>query len=300
MFRGHKSRDHFHFYFEKRTNAALKVQKMVRGWLTRRKFMKDLRDLLTITNDTDLLLSTEEIRKRNNAQFIFYYMHKFWKTKKRNRERLAAALRIQAYYRGRFIRHSSFVEKLKLGEYPRIYFLKEQKPQFVKILKSQEELFQQNDMTLEDALDRITEDKRFETIRLEEPDLFEWKPLPLLQFIMPTLGKKTIIRENKSLNLDKVPNESLTLKNFLFSPKEEREDTAIKLNKLKKRKCHIKIQTLRAQIQQRKKKSFLNQMIFYDKYNDFFVFEAPSVRIILSLLYKILDYNRDLDPQEDQ
>ena len=35
-------------------------------------------------------------------------------------------------------------------------------------------------MTLEDALDRIVEDRKFETIRVEEPDLFEWKPLPLL------------------------------------------------------------------------------------------------------------------------
>ncbi len=41
-------------------------------------------------------------------------------------------------------------------------------------------------------------------------------------------------------------------------------------------------------------------MIFYDKYNDFYVFEAPSIRIVLSLLYKILDYNRDLDAAEDQ
>ena len=41
-------------------------------------------------------------------------------------------------------------------------------------------------------------------------------------------------------------------------------------------------------------------MVFYDKYNDFFVFEAPSVRLILSVLYRILDYNRDIDPNEDQ
>ena len=41
-------------------------------------------------------------------------------------------------------------------------------------------------------------------------------------------------------------------------------------------------------------------MVFYDKYNDFFVFEATSVRLILSILYRILDYNRDIDPTEDQ
>ena len=126
--------------------------------------------------------------------------------------------------------------------------MKEQKPQFVKILKSQEKLLEQDNMTLEDALDRITEDKRFETIRVEEPDLFDWKPLPLIQFIMPTLGKKTIIRENKSLNLDKAPNEELTLNNFLFSAKDEREYTEKQLGKLKKRKCHLKMATIRSQI----------------------------------------------------
>ena len=113
-------------------------------------------------------------------------------------------------------------------------------------------------MTIDDALDRITEDTKFETIRVEEPDLFEWKPLPLLQFIMPTFGKKTIMRENRSLNLDKEPNEDLTLRNFFFSSKEEKPETEKTLEKLKKRKCHLKLQTLRAQIQQRKKKSFLN------------------------------------------
>ena len=136
--------------------------------------------MLEYTNDTDLLLTTEEIRKRDNARFIFKHMYAYYKMKKENRERLAAALKLQAFYRGRFVRHSSFVNALNLDRFPRIYFLKEQKPQFVKILKSQIPLLQQENMTFDDALDRITEDRRFETIRVEEPDLFEWKPLPLL------------------------------------------------------------------------------------------------------------------------
>ena len=99
-------------------------------------------------------------------------------------------------------------------------------------------------MTFDDALDRITEDKKYETIRVEEPDLFEWKPLPLLQFIMPTFGKKTIIRENRSLNLDKAMNEEFTLRKFLFSAKDEKEDTDTKLALLKKRKCDLKKKSL--------------------------------------------------------
>jgi len=35
-------------------------------------------------------------------------------------------------------------------------------------------------MTLEDVYNCISEDTKFDTIRIEEPDLFQFKPLPLL------------------------------------------------------------------------------------------------------------------------
>ena len=99
-------------------------------------------------------------------------------------------------------------------------------------------------MTFDDALDCIEDDNSYETIRVEEPDLFEWKPLPLLQFIMPTFGKKTIIRENRTLGLDKKRNEDFSLNDFLFS--DDPEFTTRKMNILQKRKCHLKISRLRA------------------------------------------------------
>ena len=66
-------------------------------------------------------------------------------------------------------------------------------------------------MTLEDAYSCISEDTKFDTIRVEEPDLFQFKPLPLLQFIMPSFGKKTLIRENSTLGLDRVPMPDMSL-----------------------------------------------------------------------------------------
>ena len=72
------------------------------------------------------------------------------------------------------------MHSLKLSEFPKIYFLKEQKPQFVKILRGQMAILQQNNLTFDDAMDFIEEDTKYETIRVEEPDLFEYKPLPLL------------------------------------------------------------------------------------------------------------------------
>ena len=50
----------------------------------------------------------------------------------------------------------------------------------MKILKRLISHFKQEDMTLEDAFNCITEDSKFDTIRVEEPDLFAYRPLPLL------------------------------------------------------------------------------------------------------------------------
>ena len=157
---------------------------------------------------------------------------------------------------------------------------------------------QQENLTLDDALDCIVEDRKYETIRVEEPDLFEWKPLPLLQFIMPTFGKKTIIRYNKSLGLDKRANEEFTLKDYLYT--DDPKMTNHMLAKLRKRNYNLKMSNLKAQLASRKKKTFLNQMVFFDKYNDFLVFEGPSVKLVLSILFAILDYNRTIDTNEDQ
>jgi hypothetical protein len=115
---------------------------------------------------------------------------------------------------------------------------------------------------------------------------------------MPTFGKKTIIRYNKSLNLDKHVNKDFTLRKFLYT--DDPKTTDRMLTKLRKRNYNLKMSNLKAQLASRKKKTFLNQMVFFDKYNDFLVFEGPSVKLVLSILFAILDYNRTIDPNEEQ
>jgi hypothetical protein len=114
---------------------------------------------------------------------------------------------------------------------------------------------------------------------------------------MPTFGKKTIIRYNKSLGLDKRPNPDFTLKDFLYT--DDPATTNHMMSKLRKRNYNLKMSNLKAQLANRKKKTFLNQMVFFDKYNDFLVFEGPSVKLVLSILFAILDYNRTIDTNED-
>jgi hypothetical protein len=41
-------------------------------------------------------------------------------------------------------------------------------------------------------------------------------------------------------------------------------------------------------------------MVFYDRYNDFQVFEAPTVALVLQLLFAILDHNASIDNNEEQ
>ena len=41
-----------------------------------------------------MLLSTEEIKRRDNARIIFRNMYRYWKKKKEEREVLAATLKI--------------------------------------------------------------------------------------------------------------------------------------------------------------------------------------------------------------
>jgi hypothetical protein len=153
-------------------------------------------------------------------------------------------------------------------------------------------------MSFDDAMDCIREDDEFETIRIEEPDLQVYKPLPVLQFVMPTMSKKTLIRPSKCMNLDKGTREDFSLKQFFFSDRPK--DTDKMMTILKKRKVFISKPRLKQILDERKKKSFLNQMVFYDRYNDLLYFDGPTVSLVVSILFAILDYNHNAAREEDQ
>jgi hypothetical protein len=91
---------------------------------------------------------------------------------------------------------------------------------------------------------------------VEEPDLFEFRPLPLLQFIMPTFGRKTLIRENKNLGLDKIPMPEMSLNKFYHMRNPEHTQHA--LQNIQKRNCRFSHQKLKVILQQRREKTALN------------------------------------------
>jgi len=96
---------------------------------------------------------------------------------------------------------------------------------------------------------------------------------------MPSCSKKTIIRENTNLGLDRAEKPDFSLNNFYYSSDKAKTDAS--LQTIKRRMCPVKKKEVNNVIDGRKKKTFLNQMVFYDRYNDFMVFESPSVRLVL-------------------
>ncbi len=77
------------------------------------------------------------------------------------------------------------------------------------------------------------------------------------------------------------------------------ENTLHHLEILHKRNCRFSHQKLKVIFQQRQEKTAMNQMVFFDKYNDLLVFECRHLRIVVQVLFAILDYNRQLSSSED-
>jgi hypothetical protein len=97
------------------------------------------------------------------------------------RRRIAACLKIQTFYRMRYVKNTSFINALQLSKYPKIYILKEQKPIFIKIVKNLMPLFEEkHHISFEELMDCLKEDRKYDTIRVTEPDMFPKRSLPLV------------------------------------------------------------------------------------------------------------------------
>ena len=68
------------------------------------------------------------------------------------------------------------------------------------------------------------------------------------------------------------------------------------------RRCRKKKIEVLKELDAKRQNNALNQMVFYDKYNDFLVFDVPQnqLKIVIAILFAILDYNRNLNKLEDQ
>ena len=60
------------------------------------------------------------------------------------------------------------------------------------------------------------------------------------------------------------------------------------------RYCHENQEAINEILRLRRDKAALDNMVFYDKYNDFLFFEGKTLSLTLSILFAILDYNRSV------
>ena len=180
LYRGYRSRNYVKIYFNERRNKIIRIQKIARGFLQRLKLKRDLRDMLRYTNEEHLMMSNVELRRRAAIRRIYETMMDYHIKKETHRRRIAAALKIQTFYRMRYVKNTSFINALQLSKYPRIYILKEQKPIFIKIIKNLMPLFEEkHDIRFDELMDCLKEDKKYDTIRVTEPDMFPKRPLPI-------------------------------------------------------------------------------------------------------------------------
>ena len=198
----------------------------------------------------------------------------------------------------RFVKNTSFIKALKLAEFPRLYILKEQKPIFIKIVKNLMPLLEgKHGIQFEDLMDCLKEDKKYDTIRVTEPDMFPRRSLPLVQFTKPIHGNFKV-QYNKSLPPDKFSDPRFTLRDYIFSDNKPLTDASLKI--LTNRSCHFNMEKLQKTLEGLKKNPFINQFVFQDQYKDFLVFEPPHLDFVITICFYVLDYNRGVNIHEDQ
>ncbi len=90
----------------------MKLQGWFRAVLARKSYMEQLRALLRLTGEEDLLMTNDEIERRDKGKIIFKHWFAYWQMRKRQRLRQAATLKIQTFYRMRFVKNSSFISAL--------------------------------------------------------------------------------------------------------------------------------------------------------------------------------------------
>ena len=108
------------------------------------------------------------------------FMLKKYREKKREELETKSAIIIQKHIRGRQVRQRSYFELLNLDSKPIFYILKEQKPLFMKFMRELGSIIESKfGYRYEDLYAMIKEDNTYDTIRVAEPDIFDyhWQPL---------------------------------------------------------------------------------------------------------------------------
>jgi hypothetical protein len=104
-------------------------------------------------------MTNNEIRLRSAGSVIKRFLLRKYREKKRELLEIKSAIVIQRHVRGRKARTTSFRRVLQIDRYPRIFFLKEQKPLFLRILRELAFLIEAKyDLRYEEVVSLVRED----------------------------------------------------------------------------------------------------------------------------------------------
>ncbi len=130
-----------------------------------------------------LLMSQKEYTRFKALQTIQRGVFKFLRKKRRNKLHFYSTTLIQKVWKGKFTKHTSFIKALQLdqGDH-RIFFLKEQKMEFLAVI---EEIQLVHRISM-NAKESIKNDSEFLMIRYPNPLTFKKHDMPILQLSMPS------------------------------------------------------------------------------------------------------------------
>ena len=298
LWRAYKVRKHVGGHFTERDKKAVIIQKHVRGWLMRKKWKKDLEQLLRDTNNEYLLFSPEEFIHFKAVKKIENW-YKVYKAKKVVRiKRNQAATKLQSAFK----KYKNSHLQVPLMTHTKFYILKSQQRTLICLLRAlsyfdkteyhpaahikdrvSPEFFDglpqvATSLTFSSLFDRIAECKSIKVVRFPDTDCIKYTELPLSQMV-------------KWVPFAKLTPSSLTkpLTGVSISSKYCTASQHILLQKFKNRGNKVSKST----IEEAKATRFK-----LDDYLDFLEFEGPSVEFMTQLFELVLKLNKYLSLKE--
>lgn len=134
-FRGYRVRNKAFFSANDRVRAALKIQRVYRGWAQRKINKALLMQFLKETGQVELLYTQEQYRRYKANRMLLRVVQKFIAKSRRAKLHQRSALKIQTFWRSKNIKHKWYKEILGINEERKIYFLKEQRIDLHKIFR---------------------------------------------------------------------------------------------------------------------------------------------------------------------
>lgn len=298
LWRRYRVRKHVGGHFTERDKKAVMIQKHVRGWLMRKKWKKDLEQLLKDTNNEYLLYTPEEfvhfkaIKKIEN----WYKIYKVRRAKYLKRQ--AAATKLQSTYKK--FRTSRL--KVPLMTHKKIYVLKSQQRTLICLLRGLSvsnpedyhpaayikdrvapEYFEKmpkkvSGFSFSELFDMISDCKAIKVVRFPDVDSIKYSQLPLTQMLRwVPYAKLTESCINKPLT-------GVSISSKYCTPEEHKL-----LTKFKNRGSTVSRSTIKA-----------SQNVTYklDDYLDFLEFNGPNENFMVELFNTILDLNKYLNSKD--